>query len=233
MSEQDAARTRAGEPVEDHRFAALRASHFADRRDAGRQLATRLARFRGERPVVVAMPRGGVPVAVEVARALAAPLDVVVVRKVGAPRNREFAIGAVAEGGVHVLSERAVSALGLSERALQALLAKAEREVAECLERYRGQRAPLELRARTVILVDDGLATGRSARAAIVAVRQRGARRVILAVPVAARRSARALRAHADEVVWVKAPRDMQAVGTWYENFLPTEEQEVAALLSL
>jgi putative phosphoribosyl transferase len=205
---------------------------FADRRDAGQRLATRLARFRDRRPVVVGMPRGGVPVAAEVAWALGAPLEVAVVRKVGAPRNREFAIGAVAEGGVRMLSAGTVRALGLSERGVAALTARAERELAEQVRCYRGQRAPPPLAGRTVILVDDGLATGRSARAAIASVRARGAVRVVLAVPVAARESVRELRAEADEVVCVEMPPELWAVGCWYEDFAPASDAQVAALLA-
>ncbi len=210
----------------------LSGAHFSDRRDAGRRLAARVERFRRARPVVVGMPRGGVPVAAEVARALAAPLDVVLVRKVGAPRNREFAVGAVAEGGVRMLSTHAVRAQGISARGLEVLVARAERELAEQSRRYRGRRAPESLLGRTAVLVDDGLATGRSARAAIAAVRMRGAVRVVLAVPVAAPASARELRACADEVVCVETPRDMWAVGCWYEDFSPTGDAELAALLA-
>jgi len=199
-----------------------------------------LEQFRGEQPVVVGIPRGGVPVAAEVARALGAPLDVAVVRKIGAPLNPEFAIGALAEGGVHVLSERAVRALGLSDVGLRALIAHVEHELAERLRRYRGARgaggrgarAPAELSGRTVILVDDGLATGRSAQAAVRSLRRRGAARVILAVPVASPEAVATLRGEADEVVCVEMPADLWAVGYWYEDFSPTADQEVAALLA-
>jgi putative phosphoribosyl transferase len=205
---------------------------FKDRHDAGRRLAALLEQFRGEQPVVVGIPRGGVPVAAEVARALGAPLDVAVVRKIGAPLNPEFAIGALAEGGVHVLSERAVRALGLSDVGLRALIAHVEHELAERLRRYRGARAPAELSGRTVILVDDGLATGRSAQAAVRSLRRRGAARVILAVPVASPEAVATLRGEADEVVCVEMPADLWAVGYWYEDFSPTADQEVAALLA-
>src|SRR5271165_1241738 len=205
---------------------------FHDRHDAGRALAALLERFRGERPVVVAMPRGGVPVAAEVARALEAPLDVALVRKIGAPRNPEFAIGALAEGGVQVLSGQTVRALGLTRGDLQALLARAEAELAEQSSRYRGSCPPVELVGRTAILVDDGLATGRSALAAVRSLRQRGAARVILAVPVAAPQSAEALGEEADEVVSVEMPEDLWAVGYWYEDFRPTSDAEVTSLLA-
>ncbi|MFI5005579.1 MAG: phosphoribosyltransferase [Solirubrobacterales bacterium] len=208
-----------------------RAVRFQDRHDAGRQLAALLEPFRGERPVVVGIPRGGVPVAAEIARALGAPLDVAVVRKIGAPRNPEYAIGALAEGSVHVLSEEAVRALGLSDAELHELLARVERELGERLRRYRGTREPVELTGRTAILVDDGLATGRSALAAVRSLRRRGAARVILAVPVAAPASVEALREQIDEIVCVELPPDLWAVGYWYEDFDPTSDEEVAALL--
>jgi putative phosphoribosyl transferase len=206
-------------------------SGFKDRHDAGRRLAALLEPFRGERPVVIGIPRGGVPVAAEIARALGAPLDVAVVRKVGAPRNPEYAIGALAEGGAHVLSTAAMHALKLSRSDLQALIAQAERELHERLDRYRGGREPVELTGRTAILVDDGLATGSSARAALGSLRKRGAKRVILAVPVAARLTVRALRDRADEIVCAEMPDDLWAVGYWYEDFAPTSDEEVAMLL--
>ncbi len=205
---------------------------FRDRADAGRQLAVLLRRFRREHPIVVGMPRGGVPVAAEVARALDAPLDVVVVRKVGAPRNPEYALGAVAEGGAHVLSTETACALGLSDTEVQTLIANTERELAERTRRYREGRRPLDLEGRTVILVDDGLATGRSARAALRSLHDRGAGRVILAVPVAAPESVAALRSAADEIVCVEMPEDLWAVGLWYEDFRPTADDEVTSLLA-
>jgi putative phosphoribosyl transferase len=210
---------------------------FRDRRDAGRQLAALLANHallatdRDHRPVVLAIPRGGLPVAVEIARALGAPLDVAVVRKVGAPGNPEFAIGALAEGGVRILSDDTVHALGLSPQALHELLDRGERELLERLLRYRGARAPLPLRGRTSILVDDGLATGSSALAAVESLHRRGAAHVILAVPVAARQSARMLRERADEVVCVETPPNLWAVGYWYDDFRPTRDADVTALL--
>ncbi len=227
----DRPRTGAVTSVGDAPLVAPSSGRFADRHDAGRRLAARLERFAADRPVVIGMPRGGVPVAAEVARALDAPLDVAVVRKIGAPQNPEFALGAVAEGGVHVLSSRATHALGLSDAALRALIVRAERELREKTLRYRGGRAPLELTGRTAILVDDGLATGRSAHAALLSLRKRGAARVILAVPVAAVQSVGALTGLADEIVCVEMPEDLWAVGLWYEDFRPTSDEEVAAAL--
>ncbi len=212
--------------------AAAAAVRFRNRQDAGRRLAALLARFRDERPVVVGIVRGGVPVAAEVARALDAPLDVALVRKLGAPGNPEFAIGALAEGGVLVLSEPLVHALGLSEPELRRLLAGVERELAERLRRYRAAEEPIDLTARTAIVVDDGLATGRSAQAAVRSLRRRGAARVILGVPVASRESVRTLSREADEVICVEAPADLWAVGYWYNDFRPTTDEQVTSLLA-
>jgi putative phosphoribosyl transferase len=209
-----------------------RAVRFKDRHDAGRRLAAQLEPYRHEQPVVVALPRGGVPVAAEVARALEAPLDVAVVRKIGAPQNAEYAIGAVAEGGVHVLGRRVGRAADLTGAELDALITRAERELEERLRRYRGTRQPVALDGRTVIVVDDGLATGRSALAAVRSLRRRGAARVILAAPVASREAAGLLGEAADEVVCVEIPADLWAVGAWYVDFQPTTDEEVEALLA-
>ena len=182
--------------------------------------------------MVLAIPRGGVPVAAEIAGALDAPLDVAVVCKVGAPGNPEFAIGALAEGEVRILSEDTIRALGVSASALQELVARGERELLERLLRYRGNCEPVALRGRTAILVDDGLATGSTALAAVESLRRRGAARVILAVPVAAPQAVRLLCGSADEVVCVEAPANLWAVGYWYEDFRPTRDEDVTALLA-
>jgi putative phosphoribosyl transferase len=231
MEQPGERRTGAIASLEDPPVFAGSAVRFQDRRDAGRRLASLLEPFRAELPVIVGIPRGGVPVAAEVANALGAPLDIVVVRKIGAPQNPEFAIGALAEGGIHVLSEQTVRALGLSEPQLRTLIARVEDELVERRLRYRGAHEPARLSGRTVIVVDDGLATGLSALAAVRSLRERGASRVILAVPVAAPESARELRRHADEVVCVEEPAELWAVGYWYEDFRPTTDEEVAALL--
>ena len=206
-------------------------ARFADRHDAGRRLAAALERFRGQPPVVVAIPRGGVPVAAEVSEALDAPLDVIIVRKIGAPWQPEYAIGAVAEGGVTVLAARDLEMLGIGPSELEALIAKAQSELAERSARYRGHRPPTEVKGRTVLLVDDGLATGRTAQAAARALRKRGARRVVLAVPVAAAQSVRELKESVDEVVALQTPEDLLAVGFWYRDFGQTTDEEVTALL--
>jgi putative phosphoribosyl transferase len=217
--------------LEDPRHAARIAAGFRDRGDAGRRLGAALQRLGDERPIVAGIARGGVAVAAEVARSLAAPLEVAVVRKIGAPRNPEYAIGALAEGGVHVVSERVARSAGLSDPGLRALLDDAQRELDERVLRYRGGREAREITGRTVILVDDGLATGRSARAAVRSLRKRGAGRVILAVPVAAPAAAHALQDETDDLVCLQMPPDLWAVGQWYEDFAPTSDDQVAALL--
>lgn len=206
-------------------------ARFADRHDAGRRLGQRLRELHEERPLVVGIVRGGIPVAAEVARALGAPLDVVLVRKVGAPAQPEFAIGAVAEGGVRVLNRDVVRALGIADDEVAALVAHEEHELARRLARHRGGTPPVDVAGRTVILVDDGLATGRSARAAALSLRRRGAARLVLAVPVAAPPSVRTLSDVLDDVVCLHAPPDLRAVGLWYHDFSPVSDDEVAAAL--
>jgi len=209
----------------------MRSRIFHDRRDAGRQLAERLEPLADERPVVIALPRGGVPVAFEVARALGAPLDVLVVRKVGAPGNPELGIGAVAEGGVRFFSDFALRSLQVSPEELGHAVERAEREAEERLRRYRAERAPLDVSGRTVILVDDGLATGGTARAAARCLRERHPARVVLAVPVGSADSIEALEPEFDEIVCLLVPELMWAIGYWYEEFGQTSDSEVAALL--
>ena len=204
---------------------------FEDRRDAGRRLAERLGRLQAEQAVVLAIPRGGVPVAAEVAAGLGLPLDVTIVRKVGAPQNPEFAIGAVAEGGIEVLDREAVRGLGLSPADTTRALAKADAELAERTRELRLGHPAVDLRGRTAIVVDDGLATGHTARAAIHAVRRRGAARVVLAVPVAAPSSLRRLAGDADEIVCVEEPPDLWAVGYWYVDFRAPGRAEIEDLL--
>ena len=204
---------------------------FADRHDAGRRLARLLTRFAPERPIVVGIPRGGVPVAAEVARGLSAPLDIVVARKVGAPMNPEYGIGAVAEGGAQVISEEAVRRLKIGAGELDALVERAQSELEDLSRRLRIGRARQSVQGRTVILVDDGLATGRTARAAALSLRMRGAARVILAVPVAAGASVTEIRDSVEEVVCDQMPAELWAIGFWYESFPPTSEREVAQLM--
>ena len=205
---------------------------FTDRHAAGRELAERLRPLADENPVVLGLARGGVPVAHEVAQALKAPLDVLVVRKIGAPGNPEYGIGAIAEGGVRVLNQQALRDLLVSVEELETAAAREGAEVAARVKRYRGERPPVEVRGRTVIVVDDGLATGGTARAALRAVRARAPRRLVLAVPVGSPDAVEALGAEADEVVCLLAPEEMWAVGLWYEHFEPTSDGEIIGLLT-
>jgi putative phosphoribosyl transferase len=202
---------------------------FKDRRDAGRQLAGHLDRFAALRPIVLGMPRGGVPVAAEVAERLSAPLGLV--RKIGCPWHPELGIGAIAEGGVRILNDTLVRDLGVRPDQVQASTTAEEEELARRVRRYRGNRAPIPVEGRTVILVDDGLATGYTARAAIETLRQAGACRVILAVPVAPQESVTALAKVADEVVVVDTPPRFFGVGQAYRTFAQTSDEEVVAIL--
>ena len=204
---------------------------FRDRQDAGRRLAERLAPLRGEDPVVVGLPRGGVPVAFEVAIALGAPLDVLVVRKLGVPVQPELAMGAIGEEGVLVLNAELVGALGLERDEVEAVVAREEAELARRVSLYRGGRAPVPVRDRTVILIDDGIATGSTALAAARILRERGARRVVLAVPVGPPDAARRFGSEVDDYVCLEAPEWFFAVGGCYERFGQTTDEEVRELL--
>lgn len=204
---------------------------FEDRGDAGRKLAGRLARYAEERPVVFALPRGGVPVGAEVARLLVAPLEVVVSRKLGAPDQPEFGIGAVAPGGVRVLNERAVKALGVGEEYLELISARESAEVERRLRLFRGDRPYPDLGGRAAILVDDGLATGVTARAALLALRRLNPGRLVLAVPVCALQTAELLRPEADDLICLLAPSDLEAVGFWYRDFEQVPDEAVIRLL--
>ena len=205
---------------------------FADRHSAGRELAERLSSLATEEPIVLGLARGGVPVAYEVAKALRAPLDVLVVRKIGAPGNPEYGIGAIAEGDIRVLDQEAVRHLLVSVEELQAAVARARVEVDARVQRYRGGRPPLGVKGRTAIVVDDGLATGGTARAALRAVRAQDPRSLVLAVPVGAPETVKALRDEADKVICLLKPELMRAVGLWYEHFEPTSDAEIAQLLA-
>lgn len=204
---------------------------FLDRRDAGRRLAAELLHHAGERPVVVALARGGVPVAVEVARALGAPLEVLAVRKLGAPGNPELGVGAVAEDGTAVLDRRSAEILGMNQDMLDATLARESEELRRQVERYREGRASIPVAGRNVIVVDDGLATGLTDLAAVSALRGRGARHIIVAVPVGSSESLSMLAEEADEVLCLEIPRRLFGVGVWYRDFAPVSDEQVLALL--
>ena len=205
---------------------------FIDRRDAGRVLASRLTKYAGRDDVIVlALPRGGVPVAYEVASALGAPMDVFLVRKLGTPGHRELAMGAIASGGVRVLNEDVVHWYGISASAIERI-AREEQEELERRERaYRDDRPPSDFTNKAVILIDDGLATGSTMRAAAQAVRGRRPARVVIAVPVGAPQTCAELAAVADEVICVRMPEPFSAVGQWYLNFNQTDDDEVRDLL--
>lgn len=211
----------------------IAAMQFADRAAAGAVLAQKLQAYRDRLDVIVlALPRGGVPVAAEVARALGAPLDVLVVRKLGVPSWEELAMGAIASGGVRVMNEDVLAALGPTVRhTVDQVIAKEEEELRSREQRYRGEKPLLQLRNKCVILIDDGLATGASMRAAARAVRQLGAARVVVAVPVGAPSTCRELEAEADEVICATMPDLFFGVGQFYSDFQQTSDDEVRELL--
>ncbi len=210
----------------------MEAEPFSDRRAAGRLLARHLASFARRNDVVVlGLPRGGVPVAYEVATALQAPLDVFLVRKLGVPGHEELAMGAVASGGVSILNDDVVRRLGISAAEIDAVAARELMELARRDRLYRGARPLPELRGHTVIVVDDGLATGASMKAAVAALRQLAPARIVVAVPIAAPEIRDELRNQADEIVCHMTPEPFYAVGQWYEDFGQTSDAEVCALL--
>jgi predicted phosphoribosyltransferase len=206
---------------------------YRDRTDAGRRLAARLSGYAGRPDVVVlALPRGGVPVAYEVAQALRVPLDVFLVRKLGVPGYEELAMGAIASGGGVVLNDEAVSALGIPPKVIDAVAAREGRELERRERAYRGDRPPPRVFGYTVILVDDGLATGTSMRAAVAALRRQGPAGLVVAVPVGAAATCADLGAEVDEVVCLRTPDPFYAVGAWYQNFTQTSDEEVRDLLA-
>jgi len=208
------------------------AQPFRDRIEAGELLAEKLGQYRDRDDVVVlALPRGGVPVAREVSRALGVPFDVYVVRKLGVPGHEELAMGAIATGGVRQVNHDVVDALGIPGNVIDAVAEREQRELERRERDYRGDGRPLPLTNRTVILVDDGLATGSTMRAAVMAVRQQHPARVIVAVPVGAASTCADLATEADDVVCVRTPDPFVAVGLWYRDFTPTTDLEVRTLL--
>lgn len=207
---------------------------FQDRRDAGRQLAELLTHevTATGPPVIVGLARGGLPVAAEVADALAAPLDVLVARKLGVPWQPELGMGAIAEGGGKMLNAALIAEMGVDAGAVEEVRAREQQELERRVRRYRAGRAPIPVAGRTVILVDDGLATGYTAWAAILALRARGASRVVLAVPVAPPDTVGVLSAVADRVVAVAQPDPFMAIGQFYDDFSQTSDEEVSRILS-
>lgn len=214
---------------------------FDNRREAGRELARLLvdvvafgkaSALTAEDVVVLGLPRGGVPVAAEIARALGATLDVFVVRKLGTPGHQELAMGAIASGGIRVLNEEVVNALGIPIEHINAVAAREQAELERRDAAYRQGRALTPLTNKTVILVDDGLATGSTMKAAVQAVKQEKPARVIVAVPVGAPETCRELQSMADQVVCAQSPRSFSAVGEWYRDFSQTTDEEVVELLS-
>jgi predicted phosphoribosyltransferase len=213
------------------------APRYRDRHAAGEALARALSSYAHRAPsdpplVVLALPRGGVPVAYEVARSLDAPLDVLVVRKLGVPHQEELAMGAIGSGGVRVMNDDVVAELSIGPDAIERVIADEERELERREHDYRGERAPLELAGKEVLLIDDGLATGATMRAAIAVARMHGAARVVVAVPVAARSTCRDLAHEADAIVCAQMPPHFSSVGAWYEDFSQTSDREVRALLA-
>jgi len=206
------------------------AERYADRTAAGHELAKRLEHLRDQRPVILGLPRGGVPVAAEVARVLAAPLDVIVVRKVGMPDQPELAVGAIGEEGARVINERVMA---MADQDAVAQVEAAERaELQRRVDEWRAGAGAVPLSGRTVVIVDDGIATGATAAVAAQVARLRGASRVVIAVPVAPAEAAETLRSAADEVVVGMSPSSFAAVGQWYTDFTPTSNDEVTRLLT-
>jgi putative phosphoribosyl transferase len=208
-------------------------SLFKDRTDAGTRLAKALERYRGRDDLIVlALPRGGVPVAYEVAAALRAPLDVFIVRKLGVPDRPEFAMGAIATGGVRVLNEDVIRWAGVSPGTVEAVAERERLELERRERTYRGDRPPPAVRDKTVILVDDGLATGATMRAAVEAVRRQGPAAVVVAVPTAPIETCAEFEADVDDVVCAETPRDFYGVGMWYRDFSQTNDAEVQEILA-
>lgn len=204
---------------------------FADRADAGRQLAEAVKDYRAHDVLVLGLPRGGVPVAYEVAKALDAPLDVLVVRKLGVPSQPELAFGAIGEGGARVLNENVLGHVLVSEGDIARVEAEQRAELQRRVERYRGGREQIPLRDRVALIVDDGFATGSTARAACLVARAQGAAKVVLAAPVGSADTVAELRHYADDVVCLGAPANFHAVGQGYRDFRQTSDEEVCDLL--
>lgn len=205
---------------------------FEDRHDAGKKLASKLAEYKDKPDVIViGLPRGGVVVAFEVAQALNLPLDIIVPRKIGAPGNPELAIGAISEEGEGVFDESFIQAYGVSQEFIQKEIEAEKLEAHRRLELYRGKTPPLSLKEKTALLIDDGIATGSTMLAAILSAKSKGARKVVVAAPVAAAQTVERIKKEADQVIVMDAPLGFEAVGLYYENFLQTEDEEIVSLM--
>ena len=211
----------------------MRDARFRDRHEGGQLLGRELARRLGSKDdlIVLALPRGGVPVGYEVARALNAPLDVFIVRKLGVPGHEELAMGAIASGGVRVINRDVLGWFPLPQKAIDEVAEREQHELERREREYRGTRPPLDVRNKTVIVVDDGLATGSTMRAAVAALRKMQPRAIIVAVPVAAAQTCDEFRAEGIDIVCLRTPEPFQAVGLWYDDFSQTSDEEVHELL--
>ncbi len=204
---------------------------FSDRREAGALLAEKLEKYKGSDAIVLALPRGGVPVAYEVSTALKLPLDVFIVRKLGAPGNPELAMGAIAQGGVIVLNDDVIGGLRINESSIMKVSESERNELSRRELLYRKDAQPQIIKEKTIIIIDDGLATGASMKAAVKALRKMGASRIIVSIPVAPRSSCEELLEEADEVICYSTPDYFSSVGEWYEDFTQTTDEEVRLLL--
>lgn len=211
----------------------MRDARFSDRNQAGQLLGRELARRFSAKDdlIVLALPRGGVPVGAEVARALDAPLDVFIVRKLGVPGHEELAMGAIASGGVRVINRDVLGWIQLSQKAIDEVAAREQQELERREREYRGSRPPLDVRGKTVIVVDDGLATGSTMRAAVAALKKMNPRTIAVAVPVAASQTCDEFRSEGIDIVCLRTPEPFQAVGLWYDDFSQTTDEEVHDLL--
>lgn len=208
-------------------------THFKNRHDAGRVLGRKLGHYaRPAEVVVLALPRGGVPVGFEIARSIQAPFDIFIVRKLGAPIYEELALGAVASGGVRVLNKEVIRKMGITSGMIEAVAAEQQQELQRREKEYRSDRKAADIQGRTVILVDDGLATGASMRAAVLALKQKHPKRIVVAVPLGAPETCRQFETEVDEVICGIEPDDFGAVGSWYEDFTQTTDEEVRYLLA-
>lgn len=206
---------------------------FADRIEAGQALAERLSYLAGTpNLIILALPRGGVPLGFEIAKALHAPLDIFLVRKLGAPGHKEFAMGALAENGVRFIDRQTIHELGISEAVIEQITSEEQQELERRQQLYRGQKPPLEIAGRIVIIVDDGLATGSTMKAAIQAIRKQHPQKILVAVPVGAADTCKELKQLADEVICLMTPEPFYAVGLWYRSFPQLSDADVITLLA-